>query len=208
MVIGDFNKIMFSFEKKGSRLRSDRNMTRFRETLKEYDLNDLDTNDETLIELEEVKLALKLKPTKKNYSGSNKHDEKKSRVRKLRGPNGEWIVNEKEKLMIVMNYFKELFRALDTRNNGRMLLGIKNCVNKNMVRVLTEEFRVKEITTTIKIITLLKAYRVDDYPVLFYHKYWHIMGEEIISFCLDILNRRDELGDISNACIVLIPKVN
>ncbi|KAK5792869.1 hypothetical protein PVK06_033995 [Gossypium arboreum] len=41
MVIGDFKEIMFSFEKRCGRLRSDRNMTRFCETLEECDLNDL-----------------------------------------------------------------------------------------------------------------------------------------------------------------------
>ncbi|KAA3479832.1 reverse transcriptase [Gossypium australe] len=34
------------------------------------------------------------------------------------------------------------------------------------------------------------------------------MGEEKISFYLDILNRRKKLNDINSTSIVLIPKVN
>ncbi|KAG8481500.1 hypothetical protein CXB51_026349 [Gossypium anomalum] len=64
MVIGDFKEIMFSFKKRGGRLRSDKNMTRFRETLEECDLNDLDLDEKMLIELEEVNLALNLEADK------------------------------------------------------------------------------------------------------------------------------------------------
>lgn len=41
MVVGDFNEIMYSFEKKKGRLRNERNIVRFREVLKECDLTDL-----------------------------------------------------------------------------------------------------------------------------------------------------------------------
>lgn len=41
LVMGDFNEILFSFEKKGSRLREERQMRDFREVLEECDLCDL-----------------------------------------------------------------------------------------------------------------------------------------------------------------------
>lgn len=40
MVVGIFNEIMFSFEKRG-RLRNKRNMAHFKEVLEECDLSDL-----------------------------------------------------------------------------------------------------------------------------------------------------------------------
>ncbi|MBA0743865.1 hypothetical protein Gogos_006519 [Gossypium gossypioides] len=41
IIIRDFNEIMFFIEKRGSRLRNDRNIARFREVLEDCDLNDL-----------------------------------------------------------------------------------------------------------------------------------------------------------------------
>lgn len=39
--MSDFNKIMYSFEKKGGRLKEERQMAAFREVLEECDLSDL-----------------------------------------------------------------------------------------------------------------------------------------------------------------------
>lgn len=41
MVVGDFNEIMYSFEKKGGRLRNEQNMARFRAVLVDCDLLDI-----------------------------------------------------------------------------------------------------------------------------------------------------------------------
>lgn len=41
LVIGDFNEVAFSFEKKGDKLGSERNMFRFCYTLPDYDIMDL-----------------------------------------------------------------------------------------------------------------------------------------------------------------------
>lgn len=39
--MGDFNEVMFLFEKKGSRLRNEGNMERFREALNDCNLSDI-----------------------------------------------------------------------------------------------------------------------------------------------------------------------
>ncbi|GMI90334.1 hypothetical protein HRI_002702700 [Hibiscus trionum] len=44
LVVGDFNEITFSFEKKGGRLRNERNMAGFREVLEDFNLSDLGFN--------------------------------------------------------------------------------------------------------------------------------------------------------------------
>lgn len=40
-MVGDFNKVMFSFEKKGGRRREERQMKAFGDALEDYQLHDL-----------------------------------------------------------------------------------------------------------------------------------------------------------------------
>ena len=47
----------------------------------------------------------------------------------------------------------------------------------------------------------------DGMPVLFYQKYWHIVGEEITKTALNILNGNDSRLEINHTYIVLIPKI-
>lgn len=52
----------------------------------------------------------------------------------------------------------------------------------------------------------LKAPGIDDFPALFYQKYWHLVGREISSMVLDILNNRRDLREINQTLIALISK--
>ncbi|KAA3486186.1 reverse transcriptase [Gossypium australe] len=51
-----------------------------------------------------------------------------------------------------------------------------------------------------------KALVEGGFPALFFQKYWHIIGEEVSSFCLQHLNGGMEVSSINNMHIVLIPK--
>lgn len=53
----------------------------------------------------------------------------------------------------------------------------------------------------------LKAPGVDGFPAIFFQRYWHIIGPDISSYCLSILNGKNKIGDINKTHIVLIPKV-
>lgn len=43
-------------------------------------------------------------------------------------------------------------------------------------------------------------------PALFYKKYWHIVGEEVIVYVLNILNNKAPIEQINHTQVVLIPK--
>ncbi|KAH1074123.1 hypothetical protein J1N35_026451 [Gossypium stocksii] len=276
IVMRDFNDIMFSTEKRESRLRNDRNMARFREVWEDYDLNDLgfsskwytwergrlpknnvhekliegwrtklggsafqgefkfnvnwilediceqrikefwkenredvpmkfrklrdglneemgsfilskgkevislerklsglnlnDLDDKALVEIKEVKLVLNLKAAKEElyceqrarvnwpkfedcntsfFHNFVNQREKINNVKKIKGPNEEWVVDEEAKLKVATDYFKVLFLATNRWNNDSVLSGITRCIHEHMNKVLIDEFSMEEIATTV-----------------------------------------------------------
>lgn len=53
----------------------------------------------------------------------------------------------------------------------------------------------------------MKASSVDGFLALFFQKYWHIVGSEVSSFCLGVLNENNNLGEMNATNIILIPKI-
>ncbi|KAA3472635.1 reverse transcriptase [Gossypium australe] len=70
------------------------------------------------------------------------------------------------------------------------------------------EFTKHEIVSTVKSIAPLKAPGMDGFLAIFYQKFWHIVGEEITKFCLDVLKGVRNMEEFNFISIVLIPKVN
>lgn len=54
----------------------------------------------------------------------------------------------------------------------------------------------------------IKAPGPDGMPPLFYQKYWSIVGDEVVSLCLNVLNGDRSVVGISHTMIALIPKVS
>ncbi|KAA3488383.1 reverse transcriptase [Gossypium australe] len=52
-----------------------------------------------------------------------------------------------------------------------------------------------------------KAPSEDGFPALFYQKCWHVIGEDVISFCLRLLNGGMDVSSINTIHIVLISKI-
>lgn len=52
-----------------------------------------------------------------------------------------------------------------------------------------------------------KAPSDNGFPAILFQKYWHIVGSEVTSFCLKILNVGGDLEDLNVTNIVLIPQI-
>lgn len=42
----------------------------------------------------------------------------------------------------------------------------------------------------------------------FYKKFWHLIGDDIVRYCLEVLNNGKSIQDINKINIMFIPKVN
>ena len=80
-------------------------------------------------------------------------------------------------------------------------------VTENMNEELSREFTPGEVAVALKQMAPLKAPRPDGLPPLFYHKYWHLTGDEVTKAALTCLNTGKILQAVNHTYITLIPKV-
>lgn len=88
----------------------------------------------------------------------------------------------------------------------RILYGVHRSIMEYMNRELTEEYKMEEIVLALKNMGQTKAANVDDFPVGFYQKFWHVMGMDVRKFYQQMLNEGKYLESINSTLIVLIPK--
>ena len=76
-----------------------------------------------------------------------------------------------------------------------------------MHQILSSDFIVDKIKAALFQMGPTKAPRPDGMNALFYQKFWHVVGDNVVFVVLDYLNYGVMLPDINHTNIVLIPKV-
>lgn len=77
-----------------------------------------------------------------------------------------------------------------------------------MNHLLTTPYTMAEVTHALSHMSPLKSPGPDRFPVVFFHKYWHILGATVSSCILDFLNLNQLPWLLKFTFIVLIPKVS
>ncbi|KAE8686346.1 hypothetical protein F3Y22_tig00111069pilonHSYRG00104 [Hibiscus syriacus] len=119
-----------------------------------------------------------------------------------------WIMDPIELISVADSYFKELFQSSNLGVVSPIFNEIEPRVTDEMNESLLLPFRAEEVWQAIKGMAPLKASGLDMFPTVFYQKYWHVIDDDITSYCLSFLNETTDLEPINNTHIVLIPKVN
>ena len=76
-----------------------------------------------------------------------------------------------------------------------------------MQEMLSGDFTTDEIKEAVFQMGPTKAPGPDGMNALFYQKFWHIVGDDVVNAVLDFLNNGVMLPDLNHTNIVLIPKV-
>lgn len=110
---------------------------------------------------------------------------------------------------IVMNFFQELFNTGETHIIEHILSEVENCKSDEANVMLTANFSEEEIWLALKGMGPTKALGDDGFSTLFFQQFWHIVGFEITSYWLQILNKHNELEslNITNIILFFINKV-
>ncbi|GMI92262.1 hypothetical protein like AT1G43760 [Hibiscus trionum] len=189
------------------------------------ELSSMDPDDEKLLELTEVKLGLNLEADKEeifweqrarqnwlrhgdkntsffhNYASYRK---RKTTVKGLHDEEGNWIEGNGNLLNLATTYFTQLFNTSNPLCDGSIYEKVQPRVSNDMNRRLLAPFTLDEVKEAIKHMAPMKASGLDGFPALFYQKYWHVVGEEVSSFCLQALNANANLETINDTQIVLV----
>ncbi|KAH1130158.1 hypothetical protein J1N35_001536 [Gossypium stocksii] len=182
-----------------------------------YDLYEAERDDNNLAELIDTKIYLNfeiekdekyweqrarlnwLKFRDKNtaifHSQATQH-KKRNLIRKLTNEDGKEIEVFKEMKEVARSYFQKLFSAGQKGSYERLLSGIDRCITNEDNKQLTAKYTKEEIQAVVFELGPTKAPGEDGLPGIFYQKYWHIIGEEVMGFCLQLLN-----GDIKSAFV-------
>ncbi|KAA3474875.1 reverse transcriptase [Gossypium australe] len=131
----------------------------------------------------------------------------RGRILAMEDENGRQLSSTEDILRIASDYFGNLFTASDMGLDDHLFGPVEEKVNESMNDKLIKQFTADEITNAVKMMSPLHAPGVDGFPAIFFQRYWHIIGPEISSYCLSILNGDSEIGGINKTRIVLIPKV-
>ncbi|GMI73050.1 hypothetical protein HRI_000974300 [Hibiscus trionum] len=192
-------------------------------------LNEQTPSDEVLGEITDTKLSMNFELDKEEIfweqrARSNwlKHGDRntsffhrcasqrrrKNKVKSLENVNGEVCSEDNEMLEVATNYFSSLFTSSTIGDCSRILEGVNVCISESMNLSLRKAFTAAEIWDSVKSMSPLKAAGENGLGALFFQKFWHVIGDDTVTFCLTVLKQERPMSDINQTRIVLVPKVD
>ena len=104
-------------------------------------------------------------------------------------------------------YFENIFKVNDCDRLEECLAAVHPKVSPDIRDLLSREYNPEEIKAALFQMGPTKAPGPGSMNALFYQKFWHIVGNDVITAVLDFLNNGNMLPEINHTNIVLIPKV-
>ena len=108
---------------------------------------------------------------------------------------------------VATSYFQDIFKAGTYTQMEECLNVVPHKVTEEMHQILTNDYSAEEVKATLFQMGPTKAHGPDDMNTLFYQKFWHIVGDNVVAAIVDFLNSGNMVPKISYTHIVLIPKV-
>ena len=105
------------------------------------------------------------------------------------------------------NYFENIFKAGECDRLEECLVVVHPKVSTDMLDILSNEYSPKEIRAALFQMGPTKASGPNGMNALFYQKFWHIVGDDVINSVLDFLNNGIMEPDFNYTHNVLIPKI-
>ncbi|KAA3488997.1 reverse transcriptase [Gossypium australe] len=130
------------------------------------------------------------------------------KLENLQGNLKEWensIKKGKEGLKKKLTKELEVLLAKGVGEFSHLLQGIEKRISSDINASLLSTFTEEVVVSALKEMGPTKAPGPDGFPAIFFQKYCHIVGKDVASFCLGILNNGQNFGHLNSTDIVLIP---
>uniref|UniRef100_A0A803QQ69 Reverse transcriptase n=1 Tax=Cannabis sativa TaxID=3483 RepID=A0A803QQ69_CANSA len=134
---------------------------------------------------------------------------KKNMIKGLFDDHRRWCKEDHEIEAILVKYYSDLFKTSDPIPQMRDFLSrcVPNQMSMQDNENLMADFTIEEVKEAIDQIHPLKAPGKDGLPGLFYHNHWKEVGQEVMTMCLDVLNKNKDCSILNDTLLCLIPKV-
>ncbi|KAA3472916.1 reverse transcriptase [Gossypium australe] len=117
---------------------------------------------------------------------------RKNMIQKMQSDNGQVAENIQDIESIARAYFQNLFGTEERECCNYLLSGIKRCITEEDNQILMAPYTKEEIREATFGMGPTKAPEEDGFLVIFYQQCWHIVKDEVNSFCLQVLNEGRE----------------
>ncbi|XP_057444702.1 uncharacterized protein LOC130736943 [Lotus japonicus] len=132
---------------------------------------------------------------------------KRNKIEELVDDDGRKWTDINNIARVLTDYFSQLFSTSNpTEIEGATSL-VANRITEGHLAVLNSPFTREEVEEAIFHMHPTKAPGLDGLPALFFQKFWHILGDDVSNFCLEVLHNIISPGSINKTLIVLIPKI-
>ena len=131
----------------------------------------------------------------------------RNRIVELRNSDGVLVSGEGDLLVIVRDYYKNLFLSSGPTEVDKVVLSIKPVITNDMNNCLISLFSRVEIECTLNQMAHLKALGPDGMPPIFFQKFWSDISNDVVRVVLFCLNSSSLISSLNHTFISLIPKV-
>ena len=132
---------------------------------------------------------------------------RKNHIRGIQNVQGQWMEELEDIVKAASDYFDNLFCARAGDQMEECLNVVPSKVTNDMQEVPSSEFSAEEIKVALFQMGPIKAPGSNNMNALFYQKFWHVMGDNVLTAMLDFLNNGNMIPEINHTNIVLILKV-
>lgn len=119
---------------------------------------------------------------------------------------GKWCDDKESISAIAIAYFQNIYTTTSPSCIEEIIRVILMRVTSEMNEELTRPFTEEEVIKALHQIHPTKAPGSDGMLAIFFHKYWSIVGTDITSMVLNVLNHNLPMVAINKTNIALIPK--
>ncbi|KAA3454784.1 reverse transcriptase [Gossypium australe] len=113
---------------------------------------------------------------------------RKNIIQKLQINDGKETEDQQEMAESARAYFQDLFKAKRSDDSEHLLNGVEKSISEEDNRYLMKPYTQEEIWNALTSMGATKAPGEDSFPTIFFQKLWHIVGEEVSTYCLEQLN--------------------
>jgi hypothetical protein len=131
---------------------------------------------------------------------------KRNQLKRLLDDTGVWKEGDQLHNHVV-DYFSHLYTSEDTNNNQHVLDSVHPRVTTAMNEALLAPFSAVEVKKALFDIGDLKAPGPDGLHAIFYKRFWHLLGDNLVHEVLAAVNTCSIPEGWNDTTIVLIPKV-